>query len=151
MQSERGRSLEQELDDMSQLEQEQGKNLQKEVQTECKDNRLEVPLAIFPDRDTTQSHEQMQEEVKEANDAEHPWEAQVGWIYAGHGEWVQRDPEEKVQEHTSTPQQEPGWICKWWSKIDKDIGLSVRVQEKGYPQQVGGANPSQVKMELGKI
>ena len=72
---------------------------------------------------------------------EEPWEAQVGWIYTGHGEWTQMETHEHVGEHEQLPQQEPTWIQEWWAKADDDIRLHDMVHTYGYPNRWGAKVP----------
>ena len=84
--------------------------------------------------------------TEEGDEGEHdpgdqPWEAQVGWIYAGHGEWEQANIDDKGSKEEVSPVQEPEWIQQWLVKNDKDIGLSEVVRKGGYPNRWGACIP----------
>ena len=85
--------------------------------------------------------------TKDISDSEHnisreatettPWEAQVGWIYAGHSEWVQTDNATGGATHGNELRHEADWIKKWLVKNDKDIGNNLQVLNNGYPNRWG--------------
>ena len=76
-------------------------------------------------------------EDSEPMDKEHPWEAQVGWMYIGHGEWAQVETEDNAREHGNDLQREPEWIQRWLANNDKDITLHKEVLQGGYPNRWG--------------
>ena len=59
--------------------------------------------------------------------SQEPWEAQVGWIYSGHGEWTSGIEEKSNTRHGNVLDQEPEWIQTWLAKEDKDIVLNRKV------------------------
>ena len=65
-----------------------------------------------------------------------PLEAQLGWIYVGHGEWVQLDPLD-IEDKNVAVEQDPEWIRKWRINNDTDIAAHQEVREKGYPNRWG--------------
>ena len=67
----------------------------------------------------------------------HPWEAQVGWVYHGHGEWIQLEPEGNGDDHGNPLLQEPEWIQQWLGKNDEDIAMHEAVVKGGYPNRWG--------------
>ena len=79
----------------------------------------------------------------------HPWEAQVGWTYIGHGEWSQT---EETQEKglALQVQQEPYWTQWWLEKNDEDINRHMQVKCNGYPNRWGARRvvPSKWNLEL---
>ena len=64
-------------------------------------------------------------------------EAQLGWIYVGHGEWVQVNNQVETVSHNNSLEIEPEWVRKWRSKEDPDIGRHLEVRNKGYPNRWG--------------
>ena len=66
-----------------------------------------------------------------------PWEAQVGWHYIGHGEWVQVDTSEHNMGHGNALEKEPDWVKKWLASHDPDIKQHHEVKTKGYPNRWG--------------
>ena len=89
-----------------------------------------------PDRHTVKGQRECNG-IPSNDNEETPWETQVGWIYAGHGEWVQRDPDTGKTEHGSSLGTEPEWIQKWLRSNDPDIARHFAVQEGGYPNRWG--------------
>ena len=76
-------------------------------------------------------NEQYETQNPKGDCIESPWEAQVGWVYAGHGEWIQTKMDTGT-EHGNPLLQEPSWIKKWWKKNDQDIALHHAVRAGGY-------------------
>ena len=71
------------------------------------------------------------------NQDDHPWEAQVGWLYMGHGEWDQLEGVRKVKGQRTNIQYEPQWIQQWLAKYDTDIRRHNKVRRLGYPNRWG--------------
>ena len=80
------------------------------------------PGADMGDRDTGTIHQ--------------PWEAQEGWTYMGHGEWVQSEDVQGT-DHGTEIQREPCWVQHWMAKQDEDIARHDRVMKGGYPNRWG--------------
>ena len=76
------------------------------------------------------------------------WEAQMEWMYAGHGEWVQPTTMGEVAEHGNKLKAEPGWVQNWLAKQDEDIRLHNQVLELGYPNRWGAKIPVNTKWNL---
>ena len=77
------------------------------------------------------------EELKDKG-ISNPWEAQEGWVYMGHGEWLSVDRTQDEQQPVTQIEQEPKWIRQWLEKNDQDIQTSILVRRLGYPNRWGG-------------
>ena len=78
--------------------------------------------------------EQSMGEPDNNNDQLHsntPWEAQVGWIYAGHGEWIPIEGGQDTSGYGNALKQEPKWVQHWLNKHDADVQLLTTYQESG--------------------
>ena len=64
------------------------------------------------------------------------WEAQVGWQYIGHGEWIQLEKEQNGGVENRV-EHEPRWIKAWMADNDPDIQKHQEVLSKGYPNRWG--------------
>ena len=71
-----------------------------------------------------------------------PWQAQVGWIYAGHGEWSPRENGLRATEHGNKLEHEPQWIKQWLEKKDEDVQINQEVRHNGYPNRWGPGGQS---------
>ena len=88
---------------------------------------------------------------EEVNKGKQPWQAQVGWIYAGHGEWAPADTVEATVDHGNKLEQEPDWVQKWWTKNDPNVALHLAVVTGGYPYRWGARREVKSRWNLGKF
>ena len=88
----------------------------------------------------------LKEEMVGSNYPSTPWEAQEGWVYIGHGEWLQR--EEDLAGQGSSLMQEQQWVKQWLLKHDKDIGMYQQVWHGGYPNRWGAQVPVESRWNL---
>ena len=89
--------------------------------------------------------------TKEEEETSHPWEAQVGWTYIGHREWVQLDTDDTARGHNNQLHMEPMWVQKWLEKNDKDIALHMAVTRGGYPNRWGAKQEVKSRWNLQKF
>ena len=78
----------------------------------------------------------LKEDVEsEEENPSNPWEAQEGWTYIGHGDWVQVENLQEAVGQEDKPQTASQWVMTWLGKNDLDIKLHKDVLEKGYPNR----------------
>ena len=90
--------------------------------------------SINPSRDNWAPEPSMD---KEGNADTQPWEAQMGWLYIGHGEWIQTDNTSIADIEDSSVEHEPDWIKRWLATNDPDISRHEQVLKQGYPNRWG--------------
>ena len=93
----------------------------------------------------------MSEDTDPGGQTDTSWESQVGWIYAGHGEWVPADNGLEVSSHGNDLEREPRWVQQWLNNNDTDIGLCNKVRDLGYPNRWGAKHRVTSKWNLDKF
>ena len=82
-----------------------------------------------------------EESVDSSTVGSDPLEAQLGWVYTGHGEWIQEDTSIGSTSHGNQLHVEQEWIRKWRIRHDDDLRIHHEVKEKGYPNRWGAKIP----------
>ena len=100
------------------------------------------------DRNTPNKQENSKQPDMLESSQRHPWEAQVGWVYHGHGEWIQLEPEGNGDDRGNPLLQEPEWIQQWLGENDEDIAMHEAVVKGGYPNRWGARLPVNSRWNL---
>ena len=70
-----------------------------------------------------------------------PWEAQGGWLYTEHGEWIQEGHNKTGEDHGNPLETEEEWIRSWRDMNDDDFRIHQEVWRRGYPNRWGARIP----------